>query len=123
MNFLKIIFLIECHLWALLDEVLPATWKADLSGEEWHVLAQSSDDVFSSAQNPDGKSANLNRVALRLFDSILSKTVDATSWEKSPAVAVHMDRRNAYAFHNDSPSTSKHLVSYANLNIDMQVVP
>lgn len=51
----------------LLEEVLPATWKSDLSGEEWHVLAAPSDDIFSA--NKDGTKGNFNHVAKRLFDS------------------------------------------------------
>ena len=51
----------------LLEEVLPATWKSDLSGEEWQILAIPSDDIFSA--DKDGTKGNFNRVAKRLFDS------------------------------------------------------
>lgn len=50
------------------DEVLPASWKADLSGEEWHILAESSQDIFSAGEEDAGK-GNFNRIAKRLFDS------------------------------------------------------
>lgn len=49
------------------EEVLPATWKADLSGEEWHVLATPSEDIFPS--HKDATKGNFNHVAKRLFDS------------------------------------------------------
>lgn len=51
----------------VIDEMLPAFWKAELANEEWHMLAEASDDIFSA--NPDGKKGNFNRVAKRLFDS------------------------------------------------------
>lgn len=50
-----------------IDEVMPASWKADLANEEWHMLAEKSDDIFSA--NPEGKKENFNRVAKRLFDA------------------------------------------------------
>jgi hypothetical protein len=52
---------------SIIEEVLPATWKSDLSGEEWQILAIPSDDIFSA--DKDGTKGNFNRVAKRLFDS------------------------------------------------------
>lgn len=51
----------------LLEEVLPASWKSDLTGEEWHILATPSEDIFSAGKN--GTKGNFNHVAKRLFDS------------------------------------------------------
>lgn len=58
-------FLLSCAV----DEVLPASWKADLSGEEWNILAEPSNDIFSV--DPEGTKGNFNRAAKRLFDSAL----------------------------------------------------
>ena len=49
------------------DEVLPASWKADLNGEEWHAMATSSEDIFVDAD--DATHDGFNHVAKRLFDS------------------------------------------------------
>lgn len=101
------------------DEMLPAFWKAELANEEWHMLAEASDDIFSA--NPDGKKGNFNRVAKRLFDSALNKRVNSTTWQTSPQLVVEMDRRSAeQAFHNDSPTTSQHLISYARLAVSIR---
>lgn len=97
------------------DEVMPASWKADLANEEWHMLAEKSDDIFSA--NAEGKKENFNRVAKRLFDSTLSKRVTSTTWQTSPQLSVEMDRRSADAFHNDSPTTSQHLISFVRLAV------
>ena len=55
------------------DEVLPASWKADLHGEEWHVLAQSSGDIFhqqvAHVAADHALHRSFNDVANRLFDS------------------------------------------------------
>lgn len=101
------------------EEILPATWKADLSGEEWHILATSSDDIFSA--DKDGTKGNFNRVAKRLFDSQLSKKVSSVTLQGSPRLTVLMDRSgdSSESFHNDSPSTSQHIVSYARLSVSI----
>ena len=56
----------ECYLHTS-EEILPATWKADLFGEEWHILASPNEDIFSAGE--EGVKGNFNRVAKRLFDS------------------------------------------------------
>nr|CAH0104006.1 unnamed protein product [Daphnia galeata] len=99
------------------EEVLPATWKSDLSGEEWQILAIPSDDIFSA--DKDGTKGNFNRVAKRLFDSQLSKKVSSVTWQSSPQLSVEMDSRLAGSFHNDSPSTSQHLISYTGLSVSI----
>jgi len=106
------------------DEVLPATWKADLHGEERHVLAESSDDVFqqqvAANQHPKG---GFSHVAKRLFNSALSYRVEcrtpAVSASLQRRLGVAMDRRSAEAFHNDSPTTAQHVISYAHLRVDI----
>lgn len=60
-NYIPVIIVVKA------EEVLPATWKADLAGEEWHILATPSEDIFSA--DKDGTKGNFNRVAKRLFDS------------------------------------------------------
>lgn len=49
----------------------------------------------------------------------LSKRVTSVTSQSSPRFQVDMDRRNAEAFHNDSPSTSQHLISYARLQVSI----
>jgi len=98
--------------------VLPASWKADLSGEEWNILAEQSNDIFSA--DPEGTKGNFNRIAKRLFDSALSKRVNSTTLQTSPhQLTVLMDRRASEAFHNDSPSTSQHQISYVRLLVSI----
>ena len=63
---LKKLQLHECYLHTS-EEILPATWKADLFGEEWHILASPNEDIFSAGE--EGIKGNFNRVAKRLFDS------------------------------------------------------
>ena len=52
------------------EEVLPASWKFDLHGDEKYVLAESSDDIFQQ-QVVGGENLNggFDRVAKRLFNS------------------------------------------------------
>lgn len=57
-------------------------------------------------------------ILLVKFES-LSRKVQHVSHEKSPELVVEMDRRSGYAFHNDSPSTSKHCISYAGLRVSI----
>ncbi|XP_032777147.1 cyanophycinase isoform X2 [Daphnia magna] len=102
------------------EEVLPATWKADLAGEEWHILATPSEDIFSA--DKDGTKGNFNRVAKRLFDSQLSKKVSSVTWQSSPQFLVDMDSRSGESFHNDSPSNSQHLISYARLSVSISQI-
>jgi hypothetical protein len=53
------------------DEVLPASWKADLSGEEWHVLSPTNHDIFSAHHSSEHRHpGNFNKMAKRLFDSV-----------------------------------------------------
>jgi len=109
------------------DEVLPASWKADLHGEEWHVLAQSSGDIFhqqvAHVAADHALHRSFNDVANRLFDSALSEQIESSTWSKgSPSerqFVVAMNRRRANAFHSDSPTTDEHVISYAHLRVDI----
>ena len=51
----------------------------------------------------------------------LSKKVSSVTLQESPRLVVEMDRRSgdSHSFHNDSPTTSQHIVSYARLSVSI----
>ncbi|KAK2707585.1 hypothetical protein QYM36_015328 [Artemia franciscana] len=62
-------------------EIIPATWKADVDGQEWHILAETSNDIFSSRKNPNGTPGQFLNTAKRLFDSCIPPI---SLWKNKP---------------------------------------
>ncbi|XP_018019129.1 cyanophycinase-like [Hyalella azteca] len=100
------------------DSVVYPSWKTPIADNELYVDATSSNNIFSSPNNPTAEDGVFRDVAHRLWDS-KADSATSYSYETGPTFSVTMKKEGGTAVVGDSPTLSTRVVSYLNMEVDI----